>query len=120
MVTNQKKLENKSNKDHFFMNLAFLQANRIIGNTGTNPAVGCIIVKNGCVISSGHTSYKGRPHAEVNALQKANRKKYVSSSIYVSLEPCSHHGKTAPCSNNKLKKYKPTSYPTDEYLYTGT
>ena len=74
MITNQKKLENKSNKNNFFMNLAFLHANRIIGNTGTNPAVGCVIVKNGCVISSGHTSYKGRPHAESNALKKGDKK----------------------------------------------
>ena len=75
MITNQKKIEKKYNKDHFFMNLAFLHANRIVGNTGTNPAVGCIIVKNGCVVSSGNTSYKGRPHAEANALKKGNKKK---------------------------------------------
>ncbi len=101
MITNQKKIEkkyNKYNKDHFFMSLAFLHANRIIGNTGTNPAVGCIIVKNGCVVSSGNTSYKGRPHAEANALKKGNKKNYTSSSVYVSLEPWSHYGKTAPCS----------------------
>jgi len=119
MITNQKKIEkkyNKYNKDHFFMSLAFLHANRIIGNTGTNPAVGCIIVKNGCVVSSGNTSYKGRPHAEANALKKGNKKKYTSSSVYVSLEPCSHYGKTAPCSK-KIVKISPKNvvYPILDY-----
>ena len=116
MITNQKKLENKSNKDHFFMNLAFLHANRIIGNTGTNPAVGCVIVKNGCVISSGHTGHKGRPHAEANALKKGNKKKYITSSVYVSLEPCSHYGKTGPCSR-KIAKISPENvvYPILDY-----
>ena len=116
MITNQKKLENKSNKDHFFMNLAFLHANRIIGNTGTNPAVGCVIVKNGCVISSGHTGHKGRPHAEANALKKGNKKKYITSSVYVSLEPCSHYGKTMPCSK-KIAKISPKNvvYPILDY-----
>ena len=116
MIINQKKIEKKYNKDHFFMNLAFLHANRIVGNTGTNPAVGCIIVKNGCVVSSGNTSYKGRPHAEANALKKGNKKKYISSSVYVSLEPCSHYGKTSPCSK-KIANISPKNvvYPILDY-----
>ncbi len=116
MITNQKKIENKANKDRFYMNLAFLNAKKIIGNTGTNPAVGCIIVKNGCVISSGHTSFKGRPHAEANALKKGSKTKYSSSSIYVTLEPCSHRRKNNPCSI-KIAKTSPKNvvYPILDY-----
>ena len=89
------------------MSLALLQAKKVIGNTKTNPAVGCIIVKNGSVISAGHTSINGRPHAEKNAIN-FSRIKTNNASMYVTLEPCSHFGKTPPCTlaiiKNKFKK----------------
>ena len=59
---------------NFFSNLAFNLAESHIGKTGTNPSVGCIVVKNKSVISSGVTSFSGRPHAEFNALSKLKRK----------------------------------------------
>ena len=92
MITNK----NKSQNPIYFMKLALDQANINLGNTKVNPAVGCIIVKNDHVISSGFTSIKGRPHAEQNAinLSKTNLK---NSELYVTLEPCSHYGKTPPC-----------------------
>ncbi len=77
------------------------------GLTGTNPSVGCVIVKNKKIISYGVTNLNGRPHAETIALNKC-QKNSSNSSIYVTLEPCSHHGKTPPCTNaiiqSKAKK----------------
>jgi diaminohydroxyphosphoribosylaminopyrimidine deaminase / 5-amino-6-(5-phosphoribosylamino)uracil reductase len=90
------------NKDFFYTNLAFQQAEINLGSTSTNPSVGCIIVKNNSVISSGRTSINGRPHAESNALKK--KLDYKDSDLYVTLEPCSHYGKTPPCTNKIINK----------------
>ena len=84
------------------MTLALKQAERLLGNTAENPSVGCVLVKNNSVISSGFTGKNGRPHAEQNAINmhKGNIK---DSCLYVTLEPCSHHGKTPPCVTNIVK-----------------
>ena len=96
-----------TNKDHYFMNLAFNLARDRSGLTGENPPVGCVIVKNNEVISLGQTGINGRPHAEYNAI-KSCKKSLKGSTLYVSLEPCTHFGKTPPCSNliikSKIKK----------------
>jgi len=86
----------------FFMGLALAQAQRNLGDTKENPSVGCVITKNNSVISVGCTGINGRPHAEQNAinLSRANLK---NSELYVTLEPCSHHGKTPPCTNSIIK-----------------
>ncbi len=90
-------------KNHkFFLNLAFQIAEKNLGQTGRNPSVGSIIVKNNTVISSGVTSPNGRPHAEYNALNKV--KNITGSTLYTSLEPCIHHGKTPPCTDIIIKK----------------
>jgi len=68
------------------------------GRTGENPAVGCVIVKDGKIVGQGVTSDGGRPHGETNALQVAG-KQARGASVYVALEPCSHYGQTAPCAN---------------------
>ena len=81
----------------YFIKLAFEQAKINLGSTGTNPSVGCVIEKNGSIISSGFTSINGRPHAEFNALNK--KIKFKNANAYTSLEPCSHYGKTPPCTN---------------------
>ena len=73
-----------------------------MGKTKSNPSVGCIVVKNNSVISSGITSVSGRPHAEFNALNKNIN--FNGSKMYVSLEPCTHYGKTPPCTNIIAKK----------------
>ena len=86
----------------FFLNLAFQIAERNLGKTGQNPSVGSIVVKNDTVISSGVTSINGRPHAEFNALNKV--KNTAGSSLYTSLEPCVHRGKTPPCTDIIIKK----------------
>ena len=82
--------------------LAIDKAKLNLGYTGENPSVGCIVVKNNSVISSATTSKNGRPHAEYLALSK--KKNFKDANLYVSLEPCSHYGKTPPCTNIIFKK----------------
>lgn len=89
------------------MRLALSEAQKALGKTKTNPAVGCILVKNNNVISAASTSSNGRPHAEYNAIENC-KDDIKNSDMYVTLEPCSHYGKTPPCTNkiikNKIKK----------------
>ena len=68
------------------------------GRTAENPAVGCVLVKDGQIIGEGATQDGGRPHAETVALQVAGRQAR-GATAYVTLEPCSHYGQTAPCAN---------------------
>jgi diaminohydroxyphosphoribosylaminopyrimidine deaminase/5-amino-6-(5-phosphoribosylamino)uracil reductase len=72
------------------------------GRTGENPSVGCVIVKDGDIVGQGVTSDGGRPHGETNALQVAGRAAH-GATVYVTLEPCSHYGQTAPCANALIK-----------------
>ena len=96
-------LKNKlSSIESHFLSLAFEKAQINLGSTKRNPSVGCIVEKNGAVISSGHTSINGRPHAEYNALNKAQN--FKNANLYVTLEPCSHYGVTPPCTNLIIKK----------------
>ena len=87
---------------NYYLDLAFHQAEINLGHTKLNPSVGTIVVKKGSVISSGVTSLKGRPHSEFNALN--NLKKCSGATLYTTLEPCTHHGKTPPCTNIIIKK----------------
>ena len=64
---------NQNNSDNKFMRLAFKKASEHLGSTKENPSVGCIIVKNGSIVSSGVTSVNGRPHAEINAINEASK-----------------------------------------------
>ncbi len=68
------------------------------GQTGTNPSVGCLIVRDGVVIGSAVTAVGGRPHAETQALAMAGEAAR-GATAYVTLEPCSHYGRTPPCAN---------------------
>ncbi len=71
-----------------------------IGETYPNPMVGCVIVHNGKIIGEGYHQKSGQPHAEVNAIHSVKHRKLLEeSTLYVSLEPCSHFGKTPPCSD---------------------
>ena len=98
---------------NFFSNLAFNLAESHIGKTGTNPSVGCVVVKDNSVISTGVTSINGRPHAEFNALNK--NISFKDSEMYLTLEPCTHFGKTPPCINLiKRKKIKQVYYCYDD------
>lgn len=71
-------------------------AARGLGNVWPNPAVGCVIVKDGMIVGRGWTQPGGRPHAEVRALQQAGPLAQ-GATAYVTLEPCAHHGHTPPC-----------------------
>jgi diaminohydroxyphosphoribosylaminopyrimidine deaminase/5-amino-6-(5-phosphoribosylamino)uracil reductase len=84
--------------DHRFMQLALSLGRRGLGRTWPNPAVGAVIVKDGVIIGRGWTQPGGRPHAETEALKRAG-KEARGATLYVTLEPCSHHGKTPPCTD---------------------
>lgn len=93
--------------EKYFMNLALDLARSRIGYTSPNPCVGAIIVKDGVVIGSGAHMQAGLEHAEIAALNTAG-KKADGATLYVTLEPCNHHGKTPPCTdaiiNSKIAK----------------
>ena len=96
------------------LTLAFELAKINLGSTNENPSVGCIVEKDGSIISSGYTSVRGRPHAEFNALKK--KRNFKNSNIYITLEPCSHYGKTPPCTDIiKSKGIKKVYYSIDDY-----
>src|SRR5262245_52312086 len=86
--------------DHRFMGLALRVARRMLGRTAPNPAVGAIIADaaTGEVIARGWTQQGGRPHAEGHALARAGARAR-GQTMYVTLEPCSHHGRTPPCAD---------------------
>jgi diaminohydroxyphosphoribosylaminopyrimidine deaminase/5-amino-6-(5-phosphoribosylamino)uracil reductase len=79
-----------------FMRLAIALGARGLGRVWPNPAVGCVIVKDGRVLGRGWTADGGRPHAETQALAQAGPAAR-GATAYVSLEPCAHHGQTPPC-----------------------
>ncbi|MCU0830183.1 MAG: bifunctional diaminohydroxyphosphoribosylaminopyrimidine deaminase/5-amino-6-(5-phosphoribosylamino)uracil reductase RibD [Rhizobiaceae bacterium] len=81
-----------------FMSAAIRYAERHAGRTGTNPSVGCLIVKDRVIIGRGVTALGGRPHAETQALVEAGTGAR-GATAYVTLEPCAHHGRTPPCAN---------------------
>ncbi|WP_111561160.1 bifunctional diaminohydroxyphosphoribosylaminopyrimidine deaminase/5-amino-6-(5-phosphoribosylamino)uracil reductase RibD [Rhizobium sp.] len=69
-----------------------------LGQTSTNPSVGCVVVRDGTIVGRGTTAVGGRPHAEPQALAEAGELAR-GATAYVTLEPCSHHGKTPPCAD---------------------
>ncbi len=81
-----------------YMRLALALGRRNLGHTWPNPAVGAVIVKDGVILARGWTQQGGRPHAEVEALRRA-KKAAQGATMYVTLEPCSHQGKTPPCAD---------------------
>ena len=82
--------------DRVFMRRCLELAARGKGFVSPNPMVGCVIVKNGKIVSEGYHQRFGGAHAEILALRKAGRKAR-GATVYVNLEPCAHHGKTPPC-----------------------
>lgn len=80
------------------MDIAIEMAKRGLGTTAPNPSVGCVIVKDNNIIAKACTAKNGRPHAERIALEQAGAEA-VGADIYVTLEPCSHYGKTPPCAD---------------------
>jgi diaminohydroxyphosphoribosylaminopyrimidine deaminase / 5-amino-6-(5-phosphoribosylamino)uracil reductase len=93
-----------SDSDLSFLSQAFDQARKGRGFCAPNPSVGAIVVKEGKVIARGFHSRSGAPHAEVEALKQISDEQAQGSTIYVSLEPCCHHGKTPPCTELLIQK----------------
>ena len=78
--------------------------NSVLGHTYPNPNVGALIYKDGKIISEGYTGSSGQNHAEINAIENINDKKYLeNSTMVVTLEPCSHYGKTPPCTKKIIE-----------------
>ena len=78
--------------------------NSVLGHTYPNPNVGALIYKDGKIISEGYTGSPGQNHAEINAIENINDKKYLeNSTMVVTLEPCSHYGKTPPCTKKIIE-----------------
>lgn len=84
--------------DRRFMALAISLGDRGLGSVWPNPAVGCVIVRDGRIVGRGWTRPGGRPHAETVALAEAGAAAR-GATAYVSLEPCAHHGRTPPCAS---------------------
>jgi diaminohydroxyphosphoribosylaminopyrimidine deaminase/5-amino-6-(5-phosphoribosylamino)uracil reductase len=84
--------------DDRFMSLALSLGARGLGRTWPNPAVGAVVVRDGVIVGRGWTQPGGRPHAETEALRCAGAAAR-GATMYVTLEPCSHHGKTPPCAD---------------------
>jgi diaminohydroxyphosphoribosylaminopyrimidine deaminase/5-amino-6-(5-phosphoribosylamino)uracil reductase len=83
------------------MAAAIRLARRNLGATGTNPSVGCLIVRDGVIVGRGVTAPGGRPHAEPIALAEAGENAR-GATAYVTLEPCAHHGRTPPCAQTLI------------------
>ena len=105
----------KTNQNNFFK-IAYSLAKINLGKTNLNPSVGCVVVKENSVISSGYTSVNGRPHAEYNAL--IQKKKFTNTDLYVTMETCTHYGVTPPCTSiikkRKIKKVYFSNYDLDK------
>lgn len=88
--------------DVIFMKMALHEARKGVGRTSPNPAVGAVVVKDGRVIATGYHKKAGTPHAEIHALRKAGENAR-GATLYVTLEPCNHTGRTPPCTHAVLK-----------------
>jgi diaminohydroxyphosphoribosylaminopyrimidine deaminase / 5-amino-6-(5-phosphoribosylamino)uracil reductase len=83
-------------RDAHFMAVALRLAERGLGQVWPNPAVGCVVVKDGQIVGRGWTQPGGRPHAEFEALRRSGGLA-LGATAYISLEPCAHYGRTPPC-----------------------
>jgi len=93
------------NIDEKYMQMAIELAKKGAGAVNPNPMVGAVVVQDGKVIGTGYHKYFGGPHAEVYALEEAsqNSNNLSDATIYITLEPCSHYGKTPPCAEKIVK-----------------
>lgn len=91
-------MANPTREDERFMAAALRLARQHLGQTSTNPSVACLVVRDGVVVGRAVTAKSGRPHAEAQALVEAGDLAR-GATAYVTLEPCSHHGKTPPCAD---------------------
>ncbi|MEW6607363.1 MAG: bifunctional diaminohydroxyphosphoribosylaminopyrimidine deaminase/5-amino-6-(5-phosphoribosylamino)uracil reductase RibD, partial [bacterium] len=85
--------------DKKYIKRTFILAKKSAGKTNPNPMVGAIVVKDGQVVGEGYHKGPGFAHAEINALNQA-KTKARGATLYVNLEPCSHQGRTPPCTKS--------------------
>ncbi|MEM9017303.1 MAG: bifunctional diaminohydroxyphosphoribosylaminopyrimidine deaminase/5-amino-6-(5-phosphoribosylamino)uracil reductase RibD [Verrucomicrobiota bacterium] len=90
-------------EDEHWMSLALSEGAKGLGLTSPNPPVGAVIVKDGELFASGWHQGAGKPHAEIEAIRAAGDRELRGATIYVTLEPCSTHGRTPPCVDAILK-----------------
>jgi diaminohydroxyphosphoribosylaminopyrimidine deaminase / 5-amino-6-(5-phosphoribosylamino)uracil reductase len=94
--------------DEIYMSRCIELATLGAGNVAPNPMVGCVIVYNGKIIGEGFHQKYGQAHAEVNAVNSVTDRELLKSSVmYVSLEPCAHHGLTPPCADLIIREQIP-------------
>src|SRR5881296_4510755 len=86
-----------------FMRAALNEAKRALGQTSPNPAVGAVLVINNRIVAKGHHREAGRDHAEIECLRNFGRRVPQRATLYITLEPCSTAGRTAPCTDAILK-----------------
>ena len=94
--------QSRPGDDERFIARALALAAQGINTTHPNPRVGCVVVKNGTVVGEGWHRFAGEDHAEIIALKQAGNLAR-GATMYVTLEPCSHHGRTPPCTNAVIK-----------------
>ena len=88
--------------DNRFMKQALRLAEKGVGLSSPNPSVGCVIVKDGAIVGRGRHEYAMRDHAEIAAIREAGDAAH-GATAYVTLEPCSHHGRTGPCADGLIQ-----------------
>ena len=91
-----------SSDDHAYMSQALQLAEKGLYSTSPNPRVGCVIVRDGKIVGSGWHVQTGQPHAEINALNIAGGAAQ-GATVYLTLEPCSHYGRTNPCAEALIR-----------------
>ena len=96
-------MKKKTLDDNYYMRMAIRLARKGIGKTNPNPMVGTIIVKDGKIIGRGYHKKCGDYHAEINAINNV-KGSIRGSTFYITLEPCSHYGRTPPCVDTLIKK----------------
>ena len=89
--------------DESYIQLAIEIAKKGTGSVSPNPLVGCVIIKDNKIIGAGYHQKFGEEHAEINAIN-SSAESVEGSTLYVNLEPCSHHGKTPPCVDRIIKE----------------
>ncbi|MFY9459579.1 MAG: deaminase, partial [Aquabacterium commune] len=92
--------------DDLWLHQALQQAELALPISAPNPAVGCVIVRDGELLGQGHTQQVGGPHAEVMALRDAQARGHSvrGATACVTLEPCAHHGRTPPCADALVRE----------------
>ena len=89
----------KTDRDEKFMRVALNEAKKALGRTSPNPAVGAVLVIDNQIVSKGHHREAGRAHAEIECLRNFGARIPARATLYVTLEPCSTAGRTAPCTD---------------------